>query len=102
MNRTRAAALGALLAAVPVAGAAQNPFPTTPPQLGPAPAVNPPVPVQRTLANGMKVLYVRQPELPVVSAVLVNAGPVIDAGPAGANDSSDTARISVRPGVRRR
>jgi predicted Zn-dependent peptidase len=73
MNRTRAAALGALLAAVPVAGAAQT-FPTPPPSLGPAPAVTPPVPVQRTLANGMKVLYVRQPELPVVSAVLVIRG----------------------------
>ena len=73
MNRTRHIALGALLAAVPVAGAAQQ-FPTTPPQLGAAPAVNPPVPVQRALANGMKVLYVRQPELPVVSAVLVIRG----------------------------
>ena len=38
----------------------------------------------------------------LVSAVLVNAGPVIDAGPAGASDPADTARISVRPGVRRR
>ncbi|HET7464201.1 MAG TPA: pitrilysin family protein [Longimicrobium sp.] len=74
MNRTRAVALGALIAALPAAGAAQNQFPTTPPQLGAAPAVNPPVPVQRTLANGMKVLYVRQPELPVVSAVLVIRG----------------------------
>lgn len=74
MNRTRAIALGAVLAALPAAGAAQNQFPTTPPQLGPAPAVNPPVPVPRTLANGMKVLYVRQPELPVVSAVLVIRG----------------------------
>ncbi|HET7229548.1 MAG TPA: pitrilysin family protein [Longimicrobium sp.] len=83
MNRTRAAALGALLAAVPAAGAAQT-FPTTPPQLGPAPAVNPPVPVQRTLANGMKVLYVRQPELPVVSAVLVIRGAGTTEDPAAA------------------
>lgn len=65
-------ALAALLA-LPAAAAAQA-FPTTPPALGPAPAVNPPVPVQRTLANGMKVLYVRQPELPVVSAALVIRG----------------------------
>jgi zinc protease len=64
--------LGALLA-LPAAGAAQT-FPTTPPTLGPAPAVTPPVPVQRTLANGMKVLYVRQPELPVVSGALVIRG----------------------------
>jgi hypothetical protein len=39
----------------------------------------------------------------LVSAVLVNAGPVIDTDTSGANDStSDTGRISVRPGVRRR
>ena len=72
MNR-RLLTLGALLAAVPAAGAAQQ-FPTTPPQLGPAPAVRAPAPVQRQLANGMKVLYVRQPELPVVSAVMVVRG----------------------------
>jgi zinc protease len=71
MNRRTLAALGALLA-FPAAAAAQ--FPTTPPALGPAPAVHPPVPVQRQLANGMKVLYVRQPELPVVSAALVVRG----------------------------
>jgi hypothetical protein len=39
----------------------------------------------------------------LVGAVLVSAGPVIDAGTPGTNDSaSDTARIAVRPGVRRR
>jgi predicted Zn-dependent peptidase len=74
MNRSRAAALGALVAALPVAAAAQPGYPTTPPTLGPAPAVSPPVPVQRTLANGMKVMYVRQPELPLVSGVLVIRG----------------------------
>ncbi|HEX8242958.1 MAG TPA: pitrilysin family protein, partial [Longimicrobium sp.] len=72
MNRN-ALFLGAVLAALPAAGAAQQ-FPTTPPPLGPAPAVHPPTPVQRQLANGMKVLYVRQPELPVVSAVMVVRG----------------------------
>jgi predicted Zn-dependent peptidase len=66
--------LGALLAALPAAGAAQQNFPTTPPVLGPAPAVNPPMPVERRLANGMRVLYVRKPELPVVSALLVVKG----------------------------
>lgn len=71
MNRPSLMALGALLA-LPAAAAAQ--FPTTAPALGPAPAVRPPVPVQRQLANGMKVLYVRQPELPVVSAALVIRG----------------------------
>jgi len=73
MNRPTLIALGALLA-LPAAAAAQPQFPTTPPALGPAPAVVPPVPVQRQLANGMKVLYVRQPELPVVSAALVVRG----------------------------
>jgi zinc protease len=72
MNRPTLIALGALVA-LPAAGAAQQ-FPTTPPTLGPAPVVRPPVPVQRQLANGMKVLYVRQPELPVVSAALVIRG----------------------------
>jgi hypothetical protein len=40
----------------------------------------------------------------LVSAVLVNAGPVIDADKDSGRDAStsDTARTSVRPGVRRR
>jgi hypothetical protein len=38
----------------------------------------------------------------LVSAVLVNAGPVIDADKPGAGDPAGTGRISVRPGVRRR
>jgi hypothetical protein len=39
----------------------------------------------------------------LVSAVLVNSGPVIDADKPGANDpTADSARIAVRPGVRRR
>jgi predicted Zn-dependent peptidase len=81
MNR-KSLVLGALIAAVPAAAAAQQ-FPTTPPSLGPAPAVHPPAPVQRQLANGMKVLYVRQPELPVVSAVMVVRG-------AGSTDDPST------------
>jgi hypothetical protein len=39
----------------------------------------------------------------LVGAVLVNSGPVIDADIAGATDpTADTARVAVRPGVRRR
>ena len=70
MKRTLAlaAALGAAGLAAPLAA---QPFPTTPPTLGPAPSLTPPQPVTRTLANGMKVIYVRQAELPVVSATLV-------------------------------
>ena len=37
----------------------------------------------------------------LVSAVLINAGPVVDATSPPEN-TSDTARVSVRPGVRRR
>lgn len=62
-----------LAAALPAAAAAQQ-FPTSPPALPPAPSVTPPVPVERTLANGMKVMFVRQAELPVVSAVMVVRG----------------------------
>jgi zinc protease len=78
MNR-RSLILGAFAVAVPAAGAAQQ-FPTSPPALAAPGAVHPPAPVQRALANGMKVLYVRQPELPVVSAVMVvrNAGTTED------------------------
>lgn len=39
----------------------------------------------------------------LVSAVLVNAGPPVDAGKPDATDTSgDTVRMAVRPGVRRR
>jgi hypothetical protein len=39
----------------------------------------------------------------LVSAVLVNAGPVVDTDTSGAGDStSESGRILVRPGVRRR
>lgn len=38
----------------------------------------------------------------LVSAVLVNAGPVAEGDKAGASDPGDTARSAVRPGMRRR
>jgi hypothetical protein len=38
----------------------------------------------------------------LVSAVLVNAGPVVDVDTSGSDPASDTSRIAVRPGVRRR
>jgi hypothetical protein len=38
----------------------------------------------------------------LVSAVLVNAGPAVDADKAGAELLSETARMVVRPGMRRR
>jgi predicted Zn-dependent peptidase len=72
MNHSSRVALGALLL-LPAALSAQQ-FPTTPPARGPAPAVNPPAPVERRMANGMRVLYVRKAQLPVVSAALVIRG----------------------------
>jgi zinc protease len=78
-KRTLVLALGAAaLAAAPAAAQ----FPTTPPTLGPAPSVRPPAPVTRTLANGLTVMYISQPELPVVSAVLVVRGAGSTADPA--------------------
>ncbi len=73
----RALALGAALSATATAAAAQG-FPATPPRLPAAPSVKVPAPVKRTLANGMTVLYVRQPELPVVHATLVTRGGTSD------------------------
>lgn len=65
-------------AAVALAGApslaAQPGFPTTPPRPQGAPRVDLPEPQRMRLPNGMTVMYVRQAELPVVSAVLVTRG----------------------------
>lgn len=66
------AAGAALLGAAPAA--AQNDFPTTPPRPTGAPRIDLPEPVRMRLPNGMTVMYVRQAEVPVVSAVLVTRG----------------------------
>ena len=54
--------------------AAAPAFPTTAPVPGAAASVRPPRPERRVLANGLTVLYVRQPEVPVVNAALVTLG----------------------------
>lgn len=74
MKRTilSVAAGAALLAAAPAF--AQPGFPTTPPRPQGAPRLDLPEPQRMTLPNGLKVMYVRQAELPVVSAVLVTRG----------------------------
>ena len=54
-------------------------FPTTAPGIGPAPSVTIPVPVERTLPNGLRVLYVTRSGLPVVHASLVTRGGDSDA-----------------------
>ncbi|WP_420127719.1 M16 family metallopeptidase, partial [Longimicrobium sp.] len=71
------AAGAALLAGAPAADAQD--FPTTPPRPAGAPRVDLPEPTRMRLPNGLTVMYVRQAELPVVSAVLVTRG----AGSAG-------------------
>lgn len=63
----------------PEPAAAPAAFPTTPPVPGPAPALSVPNPEVRTLPNGLRVLYVRQAELPVVHATLVTRGGMVDA-----------------------
>jgi zinc protease len=66
------AAGATLLAGAPAA--AQPGFPTTPPRPQGSPRIDLPEPVRVRLPNGMTVMYVRQAELPVVSAVLVTRG----------------------------
>ncbi|HEX8391295.1 MAG TPA: pitrilysin family protein [Longimicrobium sp.] len=74
MMRTLATvAAGAALAGFAGAAQAQT-FPTTPPSTGPAPRIDLPDAVRRTLPNGLKVVYIAQRELPVVSAVMVTRG----------------------------
>jgi zinc protease len=53
-------------------------FPTTPPAPGPAPALALPSPVQRSLPNGLTVVYVARPGLPIVHATLVSRGGMAD------------------------
>ncbi|MBW3569650.1 MAG: insulinase family protein [Gemmatimonadetes bacterium] len=65
------AAGAALLGGAP---AAAQDFPTTPPRPTGAPRIDLPDPVRMRLPNGLTVMYVRQAELPVVSAVLVTRG----------------------------
>lgn len=83
-------------AAAPPAGAPAAPasaasgFPATAPTPGPAPSLTVPAPEQRRLPNGLEVLYVRQPELPVVHATLVTRGGSADA-PAAAPELASFA-----------
>jgi zinc protease len=67
-------AAGAALAGWAAPAVAQPGFPTTPPRPQGAPRVDLPEPVRMPLPNGLTVMYVRQPELPVVSALLVTRG----------------------------
>ncbi|CAN5811057.1 hypothetical protein BH23GEM6_BH23GEM6_17540 [soil metagenome] len=84
-NSTRSAALLALC--VVAACAPQAPgspagmasgFPSVAPEVGPAPELNLPAPIQRTLSNGLEVLYIRHGNLPMVQATLVTRGGLSD------------------------
>jgi zinc protease len=78
---TAAMALAACApAAAPVAPAPEPAprFPATPPEVGPAPALSLPAPVQRTLANGLEVLYIRHGSVPMVQATLITRGGISD------------------------
>jgi zinc protease len=67
-------AAGAALLGGGASAAGAQPFPTTPPRPTGAPRVDLPEPTRMRLPNGLTVMYVRQAELPVVSAVLVTRG----------------------------
>lgn len=66
-----ARAATAATAAAPLAAAAPAPIPSTPPELGPVKPLTVPPVVERTLANGLRLLIVEHHELPLVDAVLV-------------------------------
>ena len=59
----------ALFTATAAANAAQ--FPSTPPAPGPAPKLQIPTPVRQVLPNGMEVISVARPGLPLVTAQLL-------------------------------
>jgi zinc protease len=53
-------------------------YPTSAPEPGPAPGLTLTEPVERTLANGLRVIYMPRPQLPMVQAVLVTRGGTMD------------------------
>lgn len=58
----------------PAAAGPPASYPTTAPTVGAAPALSLPAPAERTLANGLRVLYVPRRDLPIVQALLVTRG----------------------------
>jgi zinc protease len=68
-------------------------FPTTPPEPGPPAALTLPAAVQRTLPNGLTVIYVARRDLPLVSATLVSRGGRADDLPARPGLASFTAEM---------
>ncbi|MBB4638604.1 M16 family metallopeptidase [Longimicrobium terrae] len=60
-------------------------FPTTAPSTSAAPRIDLPDAVRRTLPNGLKVVYIQQRELPVVSALMLTRGAGTGDEPANAS-----------------
>jgi zinc protease len=66
--------LAGFAACAPAAQQGSSGYPTTAPVPGAAREFATPVSVERTLPNGMRVIYVSKPQLPIVQATLITRG----------------------------
>ncbi|HET7233632.1 MAG TPA: pitrilysin family protein [Longimicrobium sp.] len=100
MNRLNTLALAAALAgAAAFPAAAQQQHGTTPPPPGALRPFRVPTPQEFTLSNGLRVVVVTQPALPIVNArILVNAGSVYE--PAEKNGVAQLTALLLREGAR--
>ncbi|HYH81272.1 MAG TPA: pitrilysin family protein [Longimicrobium sp.] len=100
MNRLRTLALAAALAGAAVLPAgAQQEHGTTPPPAGPLRPFRVPQPQEFTLANGLRVVVVNQPALPIVNArILLKAGSLYE--PAAKNGVAQLTASLIDEGVR--
>ena len=100
MNRLNPLALAAVLAgAAALPAAAQREHGTTPPPAGPLRPFRVPRPEEFTLANGLRVVVVTQPALPIVNArIVVKAGAVYE--PADKNGVAQLTASLMDEGVR--
>jgi len=100
MNRLNTIALAAALAgAAALPAAAQQEHGTTPPPAGPLRPFRVPRPEEFTLANGLRVVVVNQPALPIVNArIIVKAGSVYE--PAEKNGVAQLTASLMDEGVR--
>jgi zinc protease len=100
MNRLNTLALAAALAgAAALPAAAQQEHGTTPPPAGPLRPFRVPRPEEFTLANGLRVVVVNQPALPIVNArIVVKAGAVYE--PADKNGVAQLTASLMDEGVR--
>jgi zinc protease len=73
-----AACAPAIPVADPAPAAPPASYPRTAPEPGPIPAIQLPAATERRLSNGLRVVYVSQPRLPVVNAILLTRGGLSD------------------------